>query len=88
VQVVGNGLDIDVTLQAEMADRNQGRILDAGKADVACVTVAHGFVPCHECKHVMHEAAKIPVSAAGQEFGTGYGQWNGALWDLRPIGPP
>jgi hypothetical protein len=36
----------------------------------------------------MHEAAKIPVGAAGQELGTGYRQWNGALCNLRPVGSP
>jgi hypothetical protein len=59
-----------------MANRNQGRILDAGKADMPRVTVTHGLVPRHECKHVMDEAAKIPVGTAGQKLGTGHRQRN------------
>jgi hypothetical protein len=76
VQVIGNGLDVDVALEAEMADRNQGCVFDAGKADLPRVTVAHGLVPRHERKHVMHEAAKVAVGAAGQEFRTRHGQRN------------
>src|SRR3984885_14661121 len=74
MQMVGDRLDVDIAVEAEMADRDQDRIFDTREPDLLGMTVADRLVARHEGKDVVHELAKVAVGAVVQEFGTGHRQ--------------
>src|SRR5271167_2678862 len=74
MQMVCDRLDVDVAVEAEMADRDQDRILDAREPDLLGVIVADRLMAGHEGKDVVHELAKVAVGAGVQQFGTGHRQ--------------